>query len=341
VHAGGDEAGGGAVHISPRRSYYRAKETKPMTRTARTSFILMLVIALAGSLAAQEVPKAATSTAETETTAAAGTDTSAETSAEETGTSSENTADRHFQVRDQFALLLEQHPDEFWMILKLDPALLTNDAFMSGYPEVQEFLVQHPEIYKNPRFYLSQFRSPTQERSLLDNLFELLAVGGGVLLTVFALAWLIRTLIEQRRWKQLSRTQSDVHNKILDRFNTTEQLLEYIRTPAGSKFLESAPIPLHVERPAGGRGSTLAARIMWSVQIGIVVAIVGLGMLLLSAVFEKDSSQGLFALGAIALCVGAGFIASAAVSLKLSRRLGLWEDGGAPPEALDGTGSVR
>ena len=59
------------------------------------------------------------------------------------------------------------------------------------------------------------------------------------------------------------------------------------------------------------------------------------------AVFEKDASQGLFALGAIALCVGAGFIASAAVSLKLSRRLGLWEDGGAPPEAIDGIGPVR
>jgi hypothetical protein len=72
-----------------------------------------------------------------------------------------------------------------------------------------------------------------------------------------------------------------------------------------------------------------------------VITIVGLGMLLLSAVFEKDSSQGLFALGAIALCVGVGFIASAAVSLKLSRRLGLWEDGGPPPEAIDGTGPVR
>ena len=227
------------------------------------------------------------------------------------------------------------------MILKLDPALLTNDAFMSGYPEVQEFVAQHPEILKNPRFYLARFNSPAQNRSVLDDIFELLAVVGGFGLTVVALAWLIRTLIEQRRWKQLSRTQSDVHNKILDRFNTTEQLLEYIRTPAGSKFLESAPIPLHVERPAGGRTSTLATRILWSVQLGVVVAIFGLGMMLLSAVFEKDASQGLFALGAIALCVGAGFIASAAVSLKLSRRLGLWEDGGAPPEAIDGTGPVR
>ena len=237
--------------------------------------------------------------------------------------------------------LLQQHPDELWMILKLDPALLTNDAFMSGYPEVQEYLAKHPEILKNPRFYLAQFDSPAQSRSVLDDIFEMLAVFGGIGLTVVALAWLIRTLIEQRRWKQLSRTQSDVHNKILDRFNTTEQLIEYIRTPAGSKFLESAPIPLHVERPASGKTSTLAARIMWSVQLGVVIAIVGLGMLLLSAVFDKESSQGLFALGAIALCVGTGFIASAAVSLKLSRRLGLWEDGGPPPQAIDGTGPVR
>jgi len=314
-----------------------------MTLTARTIFILMLVLAPAGELIAQETPTTETTTAAPTTTAEAApktedTETAAETPTEET---EDPSTGRHYQVREQFTRLLNQHPDELWMILKLDPSLLTNDAFMSGYPEVRELVTEHPEILKNPRFFLAQFNSPAQERSVLDDIFEVLAVVGGIALTVFALAWLIRTLIEQRRWKQLSRTQSDVHNKILDRFNTTEQLLEYIRTPAGSKFLESAPIPLHVERPASGRASTLATRIVWSVQLGVVIAITGLGMLLLSAVFEKDSSQGLFALGAIALCVGAGFIASAAVSLKLSRRLGLWEDGGAPPDAIDGMGPVR
>lgn len=319
-----------------------------MTHTARTILLLMLALAPAGELIAQEAPTTAESPAapattaedapETGTTEAESTETAAETPAEETENPSTG---RHYQVREQFTRLLEQHPYELWMILKLDPALLTNEAFMSGYPEVQEYVAGHPEILRNPRFFLAQFNSPAQDRSVLDVIFEVLAVVGGIGLTVFALAWLIRTLIEQRRWKQLSRTQSDVHNKILDRFNTTEQLLEYIRTPAGTKFLESAPIPLHVERPASGKTSTLATRIMWSVQLGVVIAIVGLGLLLLSAVFEKDSSQGLFAFGAIALCVGAGFIASAAVSLKLSRRLGLWEDGGAPPEAIDGTGPVR
>jgi hypothetical protein len=311
-----------------------------MTLTTRTILILMLVLALAGELIAQEPSATAESPAETTATAEAApetedTETAAETPTEDTENPS---TDRHYEVREQLSRLLERHPSELWMILKLDPALLTNDAFMSGYPEVQEFLARHPEILKNPRFYLAQFNSPAQTRSVLGDIFEMLAVFGGIGLTVVALAWLIRTLIEQRRWKQLSRTQSDVHNKILDRFNTTEQLIEYIRTPAGSKFLESAPIPLHVERPASGKTSTLAARIMWSVQIGVVIAIVGLGMLLLSAVFDKDASQGLFALGAIALCVGVGFIASAAVSLKLSRRLGLWE---APPEAIDETGLVR
>lgn len=318
-----------------------------MTLIARTIFILMLVLVPACELIAQEPATAdradpadpavsaspETSPAETPITDEA--ETEAETETEAAGTSAEEAESpsmgRHYEVREQFTRVLEQHPDELWMVLKLDPALLTNDTFMSGYPEVQEFLARHPEIHRNPRFYLSRFNSPAQERSVLGDIFEILAVIGGIGLSVVALGWLIRTVIEQKRWKQLSRTQSEVHNKILDRFSTNEQLLEYIRTPAGGKFLESAPIPLHVERQPSGRTSTLATRIVWSVQLGVVIAIAGLGMLLLSAVFEKDASQGLFALGAIALCLGAGFIASAFVSLKLSRRLGLWEDGGTEP----------
>lgn len=307
-----------------------------MTLIARTIFILMLLLTPAGQLAAQEAPPAgpADPAVSAESAPETANETESETRAEEAARPARG---GHYELRGQFTRLLARHPDELWMILKLDPALLTNDTFLSGYPEVREFVAEHPEILRNPRFYLSELRSPAQNRGVLGDIIELLAVLGGIGLTVAALAWLIRTLIEQRRWRQLSRTQSDVHNKILDRFNTTEQLLEYIRTPAGSKFLESAPIPLHVERPPSGRTS-LATRIVWSVQIGIVIAIGGLGMLLLSAVFEKDSAQGLLALGAIALCVGVGFLASAFVSLYLSRRLGLWEEGSARPETLGGTG---
>ena len=46
-----------------------------------------------------------------------------------------------------------------------------------------------------------------------------------------------------RRWSRLSKIQTDVHNKLLDRFTSNEDLLAYIQTPVGRKFLESAPIP--------------------------------------------------------------------------------------------------
>ena len=48
-------------------------------------------------------------------------------------------------------------------------------------------------------------------------------------------------------------------------------------------------------------------------------------MLIVSGRLEKDAASGLFAMGVIALSVGAGFIGSAVVSIFLSRRLGLWQ----------------
>jgi small-conductance mechanosensitive channel len=167
--------------------------------------------------------------------------------------------------------------------------------------------------------------------------FEALIIFATFLLVALALAWLLRTIIEQKRWSRLSRTQSEVHNKILDRFGTSEELLAYVRTPAGTRFLESAPIPLHAERPAqGAPQSAPLTRVLWSIQIGVVVAVGSLGMLLVSIPFDGEGARALFVLGAIGFCVGVGFVASAAVSLVLSRRLGLWEPpgpGGTAPAA--------
>ena len=46
----------------------------------------------------------------------------------------------------------------------------------------------------------------------------------------------------------------------------------------------------------------------------------------------------MFALGMIGVSIGVGFIASAVVSMVLSRRLGLWQG---PVERADDTGIVR
>ncbi|HEX2254468.1 MAG TPA: hypothetical protein VHQ65_14460 [Thermoanaerobaculia bacterium] len=235
------------------------------------------------------------------------------------------------EVRTNLHALLRDHPPELRQLLTLEPALLSNAEFLTRYPELAAFLAGHPEIRRNPHFYLPPYE--TARRSpLLADIAEMMTVFASFLLVALALGWLVRTLIEQKRWNRLSRTQTEVHNKILDRFGTSDELLAYVKSPAGSRFLESAPIPLHADRPAAQ--SPPLPRTLWSVQIGVVVAAGALGMLLVSLRSDAETAQALFALGAIGLCLGAGFIASAVVSMILSRRLGLW----APPAGSGGAG---
>jgi len=240
------------------------------------------------------------------------------------------------EIRSDFGMLLRQRPPEVATILKLDPTLLSDEAFLTKYPELRDFIAKHPEVRHNPQFYLSEFGEPSRQRGLAEEVIEGLTIFSVFGIIAFALAWLLRTIIEQKRWSRLSRTQSEVHNKILDRFSTSAELLDYVKTPAGTKFLESAPIPLHAD--AAPQNAPLT-RVMWSVQIGVVVAAASLGLLLVSGRFDKESAQELFALGMIGVSVGVGFIASAAVSIFLSRRLGLWQSPNA--ERADETGIVR
>jgi hypothetical protein len=276
--------------------------------------ILTLLAPFAGEAWAQEAAEETTTTA-AETTTSADKTTTAPAEREPGAYSSA-------EARTEFSQLLREHPDELATILKLDPTLLSNEAFLTGYPKLAKFVAAHPEVRRNPRFYLYEFQLPYEvRRNALEQVFETLLIFASFLLAAFVLAWLVRTIIEQKRWNRLSRSQSEVHNKILDRFGTTGELLEYVRTPAGSKFLESAPIPLHAEKNVQ---TPPQARIIWSVQLGVVVVAGALGMILVSGRFDPESAQGFFGLGVIALSVGAGFIASAFISLALSRRLGLW-----------------
>jgi hypothetical protein len=292
------------------------------------TLILTLLLPAAGVLFAQEE----TSTTETtETTSTAKPATTTVTTTEAEGVEGDETGEpkSSYDTRTQFGALVRRHPSELPMILALDPGLLTNDKFLAEYPELANFVAAHPEVRRSPRFYMEEFPVPGRGRhSMADEFLEGLLVFSIFVFIAFVLAWLVRTTIEQKRWNRLSRSQSEVHNKILDRFGTTTELLEYVRSPAGTKFLESAPIPLH-DKPA--MQNAPLTRILWSIQLGVVVMAGALGLLLVSTRFDAETAQGFFAMGAIALCVGGGFIASAVVSLVLSRRLGLWQGPPAVP----------
>lgn len=285
-----------------------------MNFSTRMVLVVTLMLAFHAGLAAQE-----TTTAPETTTAAA-------TTTADAPSSSTPRAKSSYEIRGEFSQLLRQSPDELPTILTLDPTLLSSEPFLARYPELARFVAENPEVRHHPGFYLGEFEMI--RRDGLQNILEPVLIFFVFAMIAFALAWLVRTIIEQKRWNRLSRTQSEVHNKILDRFGTTAELLEYVKTPAGTKFLESAPIPLHTE---SGTPNPPLARVLWSIQIGVVVSAAAIGMLLVSLRYADETGKGLFTLGVIGLCVGVGFAGSAALSIFLSRRLGLLQ----PPPSED------
>ena len=110
---------------------------------------------------------------------------------------------------------------------------------------------------------------------------------GAVILAIASPAsiWLIKTLVDHRRWSRLSKIQTEVHNKVLDRMQSNEDLLAYIQTPAGKRFLESAPIPIESPRSIGAP----LGRILWSAQAGAVLTVLGLGIALVSPQHARRS----------------------------------------------------
>jgi hypothetical protein len=322
-----------------------------MIRGRRILLNLLMMVAIALPATAQQTETAATATTATTTTA---TSTAAETSTltpeqreelklQEKDAENKIATDpdaRRYEVRKQFTRLIHAHRWQLGQTLALEPTLLKNKEFVANYPELEQFLIQNPEVSRDVHFYMQEIGVPRATANAVDQVLEAIAMIGVTLLISFAFMWLVRTVIEQRRWGRLSRQQAEVHNKILDRFGSSDELLQYIKSPAGSKFLESAPIPVRASEPTVQNAPT--TRILWAIQIGVIAAIASFGMILVSLRLSGDAALTLFTLGAIGFCVGAGFIASAFVSVVVSRRLGLWQ--GPLPESTrttDDAGGMR
>jgi hypothetical protein len=254
-----------------------------------------------------------------------------------TATSTVVTDSDSHETRESFHATLRRYPTEVSRVLKLDPSLMTNQSYLSNYPALASFLAQHPEIAHSPAFYLDnvytgESRGENSGERVWRETMEGVSIFCVLALITGVLTWLVRTLIEHRRWSRMSKVQAEVHNKLMDRFTANEDLLAYIQTPAGKRFLESAPIaidgaPRAVSAPVG--------RILWSVQVGLVLAAAGFGLEYVSGSIDKTVAQPLFAMGVLAISIGIGFVLSAIVSYVLSRRLGLWETAAATADAAE------
>jgi len=235
------------------------------------------------------------------------------------------------EIKEQLQRTLSQYPPSLERVLQLDPTLLQNPEYLAPYPALAQYLSQHPEVAHNPAYFLG-VADPWQNREnsmsetyrLWRDVSEGIAIFLSIFTAVMLFAWLVRTLIDYRRWHRLSRIQTEVHTKLLDRFSSNEDLLAYIQSPSGKRFLDSAPIPVDL----GPRSvSAPVGRIMWSVQTGLVLVFAGIGLYFAFAQLSTEKiAEPFFVVSVLAVALGLGFIASAGVSYALSQRLGLFVD---------------
>lgn len=232
------------------------------------------------------------------------------------------------QTRQDLERILEKYPPAVGRVLKLDPSLMNNPSYLAPYPALSAFIAQHQEVAHNPAYFLENVSTPSQGYNdprwrQRQEMYGLLAgVAGFIafLVVVGVVVWFIRMLMTSRRWNKLSKVQYEVHSKLLDRFTSNEDLLAYMQTTAGRRFLESAPIQLPDEP------QSMAApysRILWSVQAGVVLLLTGVGLLYVSGTFIDEPAELFRVLGVVTLALGGGFVVSAVAAYFLSRKLGL------------------
>lgn len=242
-------------------------------------------------------------------------------------------------LQDQLLELLRLSPTLAEVVAR-DPSLLGNQEYVQrNNPELAAFLRDHTEIAQNPDFYLfnnlhgeGEQPSETLERKLWPEMaaprssgVESELISDGIPFLVFlcilgALLWLTHVLLENRRWNRIFKLQTDVHGKLLERFGTSQEVLTYMSTEAGKRFLEATPIAVGFE-PQQPVPSPVA-RVLTPLQIGIVMTLLGLGLILVRR-SVPDADAPLLVLGTIVLTPGLGFIISAAITWGLARRLGL------------------
>jgi hypothetical protein len=225
-------------------------------------------------------------------------------------------------IRNRLQQLLYQLPPNVRSILQYDPSLAERPEYLAPYPTLQAFLKQHPEIARNPMYF---FGEPDDRRG--PGPTEFLAVvlaGTGIFIFFMTLLITMGSVAQQvvayRRWVRQSKVQIDVHTKILDRMHSNEELLAYVQTPAGRTFLEFAP---NTQPPETRVASAPFGRILWSVQAGVVLASLGIGLRYAQGHVPEEIVPAFTVLGVLVMSLGLGAVVSAIVAYALSSRLGL------------------
>ena len=152
-------------------------------------------------------------------------------------------------TRERLRQVLDQYPPSVRLVLRCDPSLLAKPDYMATYPTLAAYIAQHPEVGHNPAFFMrgdcgsggGGFGDTRSQAAIsIENIFVGFEFLLGFAFGFGALAWLIRSALDYQRWRHAMKIQTEAHTKIVDRLSSNEDLLAYIQSPAGQRYLNTS-----------------------------------------------------------------------------------------------------
>lgn len=139
------------------------------------------------------------------------------------------------------------------------------------------------------------------------------AVGGFFITVTLVLYTIVSALVRSREIGK----QAQVMTRLIDTMGGPGGAAAVLESPAGRALFSRLT----------DQRAVVLQRVMASIQAGVVLAILGIGVLVLRLpVMDEESRLGMLALGGLAITLGIAFLAAAAVSYMLSRRWGMLEE---------------
>ena len=141
----------------------------------------------------------------------------------------------------------------------------------------------------------------------------------------FALiAFITHAIVDGRRRRERIKVMTEFHNRLLDKIGSAKDLGEFLDSEGGNRFLDTMAVDRGTSDPR--------QRLLSSLQYGLVLTVLGVGMLALGRMYAIEEG-GFTILGIIIGSIGVGFLLSTAASHRLAGSLGLLEKGSSVPVA--------
>ena len=135
-----------------------------------------------------------------------------------------------------------------------------------------------------------------------------------VLMPIFftLIGFVIWTIFSTIRRYKITKLQAELQTKLLEKFGSGQELLAYVQSDAGKRFLES--LSMEQRTPYG--------RILGAAQASVVLILLAIALLFLRG-RVSGAEEGFLVFGTIILSLGLGFGLSAALSYYVSKSFGL------------------